>query len=268
MIRFPNAKVNLTLRVGNKRKDGFHEIQSLFYPIPFYDILEIVPSKKIRFLNTGLQIPGNPASNLCLKAYDLLKTDHDIPPVFIHIHKQIPMGAGLGGGSSDATETLILLNQIFDLGLEINELEKYALKIGSDCPYFLLNKPAMVTGRGEIIEAVDFKIQEKYMAVVDPRVHVQTSIAYNKLARSEAGNELGAQDLMELQSGNFGNDFQDVVEKVHPELTKIRAYLSELGASYAGMTGSGACYFGLFKDEPRIDRKINKSFNIRVLQLN
>ena len=153
MITFPNAKINLGLNIFGKRKDGYHDIESCLYPIPCRDSLEVLEADSFSFNSYGLKIAGNPDTNLCVKAYHLLKKDFDIPPVEIHLVKQIPMGAGLGGGSADGAFTLKLLNSLFSLRLSGPQLESYALRLGSDCPFFIQNKPAIAKGRGEKISS-------------------------------------------------------------------------------------------------------------------
>ena len=267
MIRFPNAKVNLSLRVGKKRSDGYHEIKSLFYPIPFFDILEIVPSKKLRFQNSGIRIPGNPTENLILKSYDLVSDQFDLPPVSIHIHKAIPMGAGLGGGSSDASFTLMLLNELFELNMKNSDLADLALKLGSDCPFFILNEPAIVSGRGEKMEKSDFKLSGKYLVLVNPGIHISTAEAYGNLPNDRA--ELSNQnlDLSGYSIQGFGNDFQSYAESKFPELGTIRSDLDSLGSIYSGMSGSGSSYFGLFETKPNQLSNKFKGFDTRVLKL-
>ncbi len=248
MIRFPNAKVNLSLRVGKKRDDGFHEISSIFYPIPLHDILEITPSEKLVFHNSGLRIPGNPGDNLCLKAYQLLSREKHLPPVKIHLHKIIPMGAGLGGGSSDASSVLIVLNELFKLGFSNKELQTFSSELGSDCPFFIENKPCHVQGRGEILEPIEADLQGWTLVLVYPSIHIPTGQAYLHVG----GNEIPDQALVGSQPdfGSMRNDFQPWAEKEYPALRDIGKQLQSLGAEYVSMSGSGSSYFGLFRSDP------------------
>ncbi|HEY5393169.1 MAG TPA: 4-(cytidine 5'-diphospho)-2-C-methyl-D-erythritol kinase, partial [Hanamia sp.] len=172
MILFPNCKLNLGLNILQKREDGYHDIETVFFPLPFYDALEIVTSgTKSIFTNNGIS-GGNAADNLCMKAYQLLKNDYPhLPEVKIHLHKTIPVGAGLGGGSADAAFTILLLNQKYNLQIPENKLFEYALLLGSDCPYFLLNKPAFATGRGEILEEINLSLSKYKILIVNPGIH-------------------------------------------------------------------------------------------------
>ena len=156
MILFPNAKINLGLHIKNKRADGYHELETIFYSINFCDVLEILPSDQLTFTSSGIDIPGK--GNLCIDAYHLLRDDFNIPAVHIHLHKIIPIGAGLGGGSSDAAFTLKGLNELFDLQLSREQLRTYAVKIGADCPFFIENKPMLATGVGEILESSELDL--------------------------------------------------------------------------------------------------------------
>ncbi len=155
MISFPHAKINLGLSIISKRPDGFHNLETVFYPLPLRDAFEIIPSEENRFFQTGLQIPHDKDENLVMIAYQMLKKKYPrIMPLEIHLHKSIPMGAGLGGGSSDAAETLKLINNLFDLHIPGKEMDDFALKLGSDCPFFMQSSPCIARGRGEILETI------------------------------------------------------------------------------------------------------------------
>src|SRR6185312_16868198 len=174
MISFPNAKINLGLYVTGQREDGFHNIESIFYPVPFCDVLKIIESDQFSFRAEGITVTDNPDDNLCVKAYNLLKEEFDLPPVGMFLLKNIPAGAGLGGGSSDAAFTLKLLNDIFKLNITVGQLTDYAAKLGSDCPFFVPNYPAYVFGRGELMEAVDLNLKGCYIVIVCPGIHIST----------------------------------------------------------------------------------------------
>ncbi|MDH4058432.1 MAG: 4-(cytidine 5'-diphospho)-2-C-methyl-D-erythritol kinase, partial [Cyclobacteriaceae bacterium] len=178
MVSFPSCKINLGLHVIAKRADGYHEIDTCFYPVPWTEMLEIIPSKTFSFVCTGLELSGVMEENLCVKAYRLLKKNYPLGEVSIHLHKIIPSGAGLGGGSSDASSTLILLNSIFKLELSCEELKKYASMLGSDCAFFIDHKPMIGSGRGEELEIIDLNLKNRYIAIVKPPVHVSTAEAY------------------------------------------------------------------------------------------
>lgn len=182
MIVFPNCKINLGLHILRKRTDGFHDLETIFYPLPVTDALEVLPAATLTFASSGIAVPGNEADNLCLKAFHLLLQDFPhIQPVNIHLHKHIPIGAGLGGGSADAAFMLQLLNQKFQLGLTTDALVAYAAQLGSDCPFFILNKPCFATGRGEVMEPVELDLSGYSFLLVHPGIHVNTGWAFRQL---------------------------------------------------------------------------------------
>ena len=248
MILYPNAKINLGLNILEKRVDGYHEISSIFYPVKhLFDILEISPSHALLFNSSGIEIAGE--ENICLRAYDLLKADFDIDPVRIHLHKKIPIGAGLGGGSADGAFTLIALNQIFDLSLSNEKLEKYALMLGADCPFFIDNTPKYVTGIGEMMSPVDLDLSTFNLKFVFPDLHISTAQAYARVIP-----QLDRESLLELinQSietwkGKVKNDFEISVFTHYPQLEDIKEKLYAEGAIYASMTGSGSVIYGVFR---------------------
>ncbi|MEQ8242085.1 4-(cytidine 5'-diphospho)-2-C-methyl-D-erythritol kinase [Fulvivirga sp.] len=251
MVVFPNAKINIGLNILSKRDDGYHNIESCFYPIPFCDVLEILPSDQLSFTSTGIPIPGNADSNLCLKAYQLLQNDFDIPPVQIHLHKIIPIGAGLGGGSADATFTLKALNQMFKLNLTDDHLEKYASQLGSDCPFFVKNKPVIAKGTGNIFEPIDFNISGMYLQLIYPDLHISTKQAYTGVVPKDNNQNLMA-DLSKKISDwktNIKNDFEKSVFDQFQEVEEVKESLYNHGALYASMTGSGSAVFGIFDKE-------------------
>lgn len=252
MISFPNAKINLGLNVINKRQDGYHEIQSCLFPIPLWDILEIIPADTFSFKQTGLDIPNNGASNLCVQAYEMLKAAHDLPPVAIHLHKVIPMGAGLGGGSADCAFTLKLLNDIFSVGLSAAQLEDYAAQLGSDCPFFIKNIPALATGTGTTLAPFHLDLSSFHIALIFPGVHIGTKEAYAGLTPKKPDYLLEA-----TLGGNINhwqnqlvNDFQVAAAKNHENIRKALDTMQQTGAKYYAMTGSGSAVFGLFNQRP------------------
>ncbi len=252
MVSFPHCKINLGLNVIDKRPDGFHDIETCFYPIPWSDLLEIIPSDTLNFDSTGLSIPGEVHDNLCLKAYGLLKTDFDLPPVHIHLHKLLPTGAGLGGGSSDAAFTLRTLNEIFKLNLSTTRLSEYASKLGSDCAFFVQQKAMMGTGRGEILSPVTISLKGKFMVLVKPDIHVSTAEAYAGITARRPSQSV--QKTIEETSITewkdlLTNDFEDSVFKTYPRIRELKERLYQLGATYSSMSGSGSTVFGIF-DEP------------------
>ena len=251
MIAFPNAKINLGLTIVSKREDGYHNIESCFYPIPWQDSLEIVEAASFSFHSYGRDIPGDPSSNLCVKAYELIKADHDIPPVEIHLLKNIPMGAGLGGGSADGAFSLKLLNEHFELDLSQTQLEAYALQLGSDCPFFIQNQPVIAQGRGEKLTPVSPDLSGWTLAIHNPGVHVSTQEAYAGIIPSAP--EVSIADIISQTPTNWRdtliNDFEHTIFQHHPAIARLKEDMYEAGAVYASMTGSGSTVYGLFKSE-------------------
>ena len=266
MVVFPNAKINLGLNVIEKRLDGYHNIESCFYPIPFTDALEVIESETLSFSSSGIDIPGDQSDNLCLKAYHLIKEEFDIPPVAIHLHKHIPIGAGLGGGSSDGAFMIKLLNEKFDLGISLDNQEKFASQLGSDCPFFIRNKPVYVEGTGSKFSNINLSLQGKHLVLVMPNIHVSTADAYAGVMASKPKSRL--KDTLEtvpfikLQHA-VKNDFEGSVFQQYPELEQLKLELIEQGASYASMTGSGAAVFGLFDYKP----EFASNYAFEVVQL-
>ncbi|MGF1636645.1 MAG: 4-(cytidine 5'-diphospho)-2-C-methyl-D-erythritol kinase [Cyclobacteriaceae bacterium] len=256
MLQFPNAKINLGLRILRKRIDGYHDLETCFYPIDWKDILEIVPAKKMHFHCTGIEIPGDPATNLCLKAYKLLQKDFGLPNASIHLHKIIPMGAGLGGGSADAAYVLRLTAEIFNLIFEPELLKIYAAQIGSDCSFFIENTPSIATGRGEILEPANIDLSEKHFLVVHPGIHVATAAAYASV--TPAIPTVGIKDIIENQpveawQDKLINDFELSVFNKYPEIENLKNKIMDLGAGYVAMSGSGSAVFGIFNDDLDIE---------------
>jgi 4-diphosphocytidyl-2-C-methyl-D-erythritol kinase len=248
MILFPNAKINLGLRILRKREDGFHDIESIMIPVPIYDIIELSSSKEFSYKQTGIDIPSDGSLGLVERAYMLMKNKYGIGPVAIHLRKQIPIGAGLGGGSSDASFTLKGLNEWFDLGLPTETLEHLAAELGSDCPFFIANQPALATGRGEQLHPMNVNLSGLYIAIYNPGIHVSTASAYGSIVpnpTTHIGREIKA--LREWQA-YYVNDFEKPVTMAHPEISMGIEKLKGLGAFYAGMSGSGSSYFGLFNE--------------------
>lgn len=273
MISFPNCKINLGLRILNKRDDGYHAIESILFPIPFNDILEIVKSDKSNetiFTTSGLKIPGNKDENLCLKAYNLLKTEYELPPVHIHLHKIIPMGGGLGGGSANASFTLILLNDLFKLNLSKDKLSFFASQLGSDCPFFIFETPQYATGRGEILEPVDIDLQGYYLVLLNKGIHVGTQEAYRTV--NPKNQYVSLKNIISLPIEKWEkfliNDFEESIFLNYPSLSSIKKYLYEQGAEYAAMTGSGSTMFGIFKKDPSsIPFNINQNGFSKIIKL-
>lgn len=253
MINFPNAKINLGLRILSKRKDGYHDIETCMVPVPLFDALEMIPSqKKLQWTSTGLPIPGKPEENLVLKAFQLLKKDFPaISFPSIHLHKNIPMGAGLGGGSADAAFALTLMNQLYELYLDDFFLEEYAAQLGSDCAFFIENTPKIARGRGEILEPVSVDLKDCHLLLINPGIHIGTKEAYAGV--TPAPSEVKLAEVLADKSrwkDELVNDFETSIFPNHPEIAEIKNKLYEAGAFYAAMSGSGSSVFGLFDNKP------------------
>lgn len=251
MVSFPPCKVNLGLSILNKRSDGYHNIETCFYPVPWRDVLEVIKSDTFEFTASGIVIPGSMDENLCVKAYYLLKKDFDIDPVKIHLHKIIPMGAGLGGGSSDAAHTLLLLNEVFELKLNHEQLRNYASRIGSDCAFFIQDRAMIGSGRGEMLTQTDLTLRNKFLVIVKPNIHVSTAEAYAGIVPGVP--EVSVTDVIKLPINSWKdqliNDFEKTVFIKHPEIKQIKEQLYSAGALYVCMSGSGSSVFGIF-DKP------------------
>jgi len=244
--------LNLGLSVHEKRPDGFHNIETIIYPIPMYDVLEIVRTKEdVNSLDiTGIKVDGNQENNLVFKACQLLQKDHNLEPVSIHLHKAIPMGAGLGGGSSDAAYTIKLLNDIFDLKLTNSQMENYAAQIGSDCPFFIQNIPIIAAGRGIEFEKIGLDLSRYHFVIVKPEIHISTPDAYSWITpqkRSITLKEIIQLPIKEWKK-ELVNDFEKEVFARYPKIEIIKEELYNLGAVYASMTGSGAAVYGIFEN--------------------
>jgi 4-diphosphocytidyl-2-C-methyl-D-erythritol kinase len=249
MVVFPNCKINLGLNILQKREDGFHDLETFFFPLPWSDALEIISTQGKTSLATTGFTSGPNENNLCLKAYYLLKKDfHSITEIKILLHKVIPAGAGLGGGSADAAFALQLLNKKFNLAISERKLENYALQLGSDCPFFLINQPCVASGRGEILERIPLSLSGYKILLIYPGLHIGTAEAFNgiePLIPKKRIKEI-IQKHVELWREELGNDFEKNVFEKHPELKKIKSDLYEKGALYASMSGSGSTVFGIF----------------------
>lgn len=264
MIIFPNSKVNIGLNITEKRPDGFHNIESIFYPIQLCDSLEIIESEReTKFTSSGISIPGNGNDNLCIKAYNLIKQDYEIPEVKIHLHKQIPIGAGLGGGSADASCTLKLINDIFELNISNENLKNYARKLGSDCAFFIDNNPAFAYNKGDEFEKTSIDLSGYFFLLINPGIHVSTADAYSGVTTKMPENNLNKLIDKPIESWKnlIKNDFEDSVFKIHPKINEIKNDLYNSGATYASMSGSGSSLFGIFKDKPKDISRFDNYFS-------
>lgn len=267
MIFFPNCKINIGLNVVEKRKDGFHDIETVFYPIGFRDALEIIESKKLSIEISGNKIGENADDNLCIKAYNLIAAHYNIPPVNIYLHKAIPSGAGLGGGSSDATFMICLLNKFFSLNISDKELFYYTSLLGSDCPFFLKNSPVFAHGRGELTEEIPLNLKGYHILIVKPDFESSTAKVYSLVKPAVPSFSLKDLSLKNIKDWkNFVvNDFEIPVSKEFPEIIKIKKHLYHSGAIYASMTGSGSAVYGIFESEPEISFFVKKYFTWKGL---
>ncbi len=255
MICFPNAKINIGLNIIEKRQDGFHNIETIFYPIKWCDITEFIvhngPGPTIEQSGITLDI-STPEDNSCYKAYHLLKNDFQLPPVQFHIHKVIPVGAGLGGGSADAAYTLCYLNDYFNLKLSLKQLTGYAESLGSDCPFFINNKPSYATERGNRLRDIELNLQHYHIVIVYPGLYISTKEAYSDIVPQKNKESLESliQSPVSAWRHVIKNDFEPVIFKKYPDIECVKNKLYDHGALYASMTGSGSSVYGLF-DSPK-----------------
>lgn len=264
MISFPNAKINIGLNVVSKREDGYHNLETIFYPVKLSDALEITDSDNTEFSSSGIRIDGKSENNLVFKAYQLLQSRYKLPPVKLHLHKIIPFGAGLGGGSSDAAFTLKMLNNHFSLNISNTELEYFAAKIGADCPFFIQNKPTFASGIGDQFQPINLDLSDFEILLIKPNIAVSTPVAYRNIIPKQAEfSLLNIENLpIEKWKNTIVNDFEKSVFKKYPELDKLKQTLYKSGALYASMSGSGSSLFGIFT---RIPTGIDKFFPKNIL---
>ncbi len=264
MICFPNCKINLGLSITEKRPDGFHNIETVFYPVKLCDALEMFVStdQKTDFIINGLDIPGSTNENLCLKAFNILRKHFDIPEVKFHLIKKIPMGAGLGGGSADAAFTIKMLNDLFSLKMPDGLMMKYAKILGSDCAFFIKNKAVFAFGKGDEFENVDLDISDYQIAIIKPEIHISTFEAYSKIISSQ--KNISVKEIIKMPvsdwKNNLFNDFEKPVFKMYPVIGEIKNKLYDLGAEYASMSGSGSAVFGLFRNKIEIQSHFKNCF--------
>ncbi len=279
MIAFPNCKINLGLHIVNKRADGFHNLETIFYPIPLNDAVEIITSSStnvVTYSSTGNAIDGAEVDNLCIKAYHLLKKDFpNLPNIKLHLHKVIPTGAGLGGGSADAAFALKLINDKYQLNLSTSKLLSYALQLGSDCPFFIINKPCFASGRGEILEELEVDLSSFKFVLINPNIYVNTGWAFGELAKGSHDSKPSdpyKKSIKEIikqpintWKDNLHNDFEKVVFEKHPTIKDIKEELYKQGAIYAAMSGSGSTVFGIFKKETELLLKFGSQHFIKEI---
>ena len=256
MIDFPNCKINLGLNVTQKRPDGFHNIETVFYPVKWCDVLEIIEGGTMPFelKITGLKVGGNLEENIIFKAYKLLTAETKIPNLKVNLHKVLPMGAGLGGGSSDAAFFLKLANKQLKLNLSTEKLTEMTRKLGSDCTFFIENTPVFAFGKGDEFEAININLNKCYILVVYPGIHSNTKEAYDGVVPKfpEKSIKQILNQPIETWKNELLNDFEKSIFKKYPEIEKLKNTLYHNGALYASLSGSGSAVFGIFKTKPEI----------------
>ena len=257
MILHANCKINLGLDILRRREDGFHDLETVMIPVlGLYDVVEVerVEGKSI-FEQRGLVVDCDPEQNLCMKALRLMQRLYGVGDVRITLDKRVPFGAGLGGGSSDATTVILAVNELFELGLGEDRLIEVAAMIGSDTAFFVRNTPQLCTGRGEKMEPIDLPLQGKYLAIAKPDEGVSTKEAYSGV--KPAGPQVRLNELLqrpiEEWQGNVKNDFENHIFVAHPAIAELKKAMLDAGAVYASMSGSGSAVFGIFEGEPQIE---------------
>ena len=281
MLSFPNCKINLGLHILRKRTDGFHDLETVFYPVGLRDALEVVSSEQsavggqqlaggeFNFSQTGLEVDGDQEDNLCYKAYHILKRDFpQLPAVKMHLHKSIPMGAGLGGGSADAAFALKLLNDKFRLNISQDQLLLYAATLGSDGPFFIINKPCFATSRGEKLEEIKIDLSNYNIMLVNPGIHINTGWAFSQLFLDKPTRK-NIKEILQQPVEDWKewltNDFEEPVFKQYPLIAAAKKELYEKGALYAAMSGSGSTVFGIFKKEQQPVFNFDTAYFLKVV---
>ncbi|MCX6318462.1 MAG: 4-(cytidine 5'-diphospho)-2-C-methyl-D-erythritol kinase [Bacteroidetes bacterium] len=274
MITYPNCKINLGLNILEKRADKYHNLDTVFYPIPLSDILEIIENKDpensptFPLSTSGLPIQGTTSSNLCVKAYKLLKKDFPkMPWVRVHIHKIIPIGAGLGGGSSNGAFALKMYNNLFDLQLSEEKLIEYASVLGSDCPFFIKNKPCHAEGRGEVLREIELDLSAYTFVIVNPAIYVNTGDAFRDIKPRFPNRKII--DIIQLPPeewrGLLQNDFEQSLFIQYPAIEKVKLDLYQAGAVYASMSGSGSTVYGIFPKGRQMEFNFPDHYFVKIL---
>ena len=263
MITFPKAKINLGLRITGKRPDGYHDIETIFYPVGLSDALEFVISPgqtEDEIFVTGLDIRTRHDNNLVIKAVNALRQRYSFPVLKIHLHKAIPSGAGLGGGSSDAACIIKAINKCLHLNISLQDLKIFALDIGSDCPFFIEPVPSVATGRGEVLKPLKPFLEGYFIILLNPGISIRTRDAYNNTLISSSSNNLEQLALLHPSKWKklILNDFEDYAFKLYPVISEIKRSFYKSGALYSSMSGSGSTVYGLFDRKPEMPEKIRK----------
>ena len=272
VVLFPNGKINLGLNIVRKRTDGFHDIETVFYPVAIHDALEVIDANQqpqdVDLSASGEELDCDVSNNLCVQAYQLLKKHFPhMPGIKMHLHKTMPVGAGLGGGSADGAFTLKLLNEKFGLGLSDEKLRALALELGSDCPFFLINKPCFATGRGEILHPIQLDLSRYKLLLVNPRIKINTAEAFslaNPVVPSKSIEKI-INEPIDTWKNELRNDFEKPVFEKYPQIKTIKQQLYDLGAVYVSMTGSGSTVFGIFENNFAIRYSFPANYFVREL---
>lgn len=253
MIGFPNAKINIGLRILEKREDGYHNIESVFYPVGWCDALEVTKQEgdgKMRLHLAGISLPGKRITdNLCTKLYKSLEKKHKLPSLDVWLLKAVPIGAGLGGGSSDAAHFMKMLNELCALNISVEEMKQHVAALGSDCLFFIDNTPVFASGRGEVTEAIDLDLSRYYISIIYPEILISTPFAYSLVKPN--GKVESLKELVSVKNINdwkhtVVNDFEAPIIEKFPAIGDIKAELYKQGAVYAAMSGSGSAVYGIF----------------------
>ena len=252
MIVFPNAKINIGLQVLKKRADHYHELETVFYPVKVCDVLEIIETPKTSFHPSGIRVEGPEDENICLKAYRILAKDFDLPAIAIYLHKVIPIGAGLGGGSSDAAFMIKALNDKFQLNLSTGDMQAYARQLGADCAFFIQNQAVFAEGIGDKFTDIKLDLSAYHFLIVKPAIPISTLAAYQSIIPNPGGKDLRKhiQTPIEDWKNTVINDFETGIFRKFPEIGEIKEEMYRIGALYASMSGSGSAVFGIFKEKP------------------
>ncbi len=267
MLAFANAKINLGLNVIEKRSDGYHDIETVFYPVKLYDVVELTDASKTSCLVKGIDVPGDANDNLCIKAFKSIQKDFDLPEQQITLLKNIPVGAGLGGGSSDAARLVKLLNDKFNLGLSVAAMEDYVRPLGADCSFFIKNEPAFAFGIGDELNPIAIDLSNFFIVLVKPPVHVSTADAYAGIKPTIPSRSV--KDLIHLPVKEWKscikNDFETSVFFKYPEIEQIKSKLYQSGALFSLMSGSGSSVFAIFDQRvhlPELELENKVYYNI------
>lgn len=270
MIRFSNCKINIGLYITGKRPDGYHNLETVFYPLPLYDVIECIESSQTDISVAGQHIPGLPENNIVIKAWNLLKKDFPtLPPVHFYLLKNIPAGAGLGAGSANGAYTLLALNQKFSLGLTEQQLMHYALQLGSDCPFFILNQPSLAKGRGEVFTTSAVDLTGYQIMIVNPGIHISTPWAFSQITPAAPATHLESAITRPVAEWKelITNDFEAAVFEAHPEINAIKNGLYEAGAIFALMSGSGSSVYGLFEKHATVNYTAARHHFVKKMDL-